>query len=241
MAQSPDGSEVLLVYTGGAGVGLYYQFFEAGSQTWQTAAPIPGTGQASFPSLSVGTKYPLTLDSFGNATLIVPFYNSPDGDDYELEGLRYVNGSWAYRTALIPWGPSTGDGNILDFGSIAQNKQGDVLAVGAAFSDTQQTINAYRFTAGNGWDVEVAAELSLNAPNSQLSVAWFEWSGEAVVSYFAPAGLATTMFLGGSWSYSPAIAEAAEIGDALVTAPTGQVLLTSLSDSGVTQATWLRQ
>ncbi len=241
MAQSPDGSAVLLVYTGGAGVGLYYQFFDTGSQAWQTAASLSGTSQASFSSLSVGTKYPLTLDSFGNATLIVPFYNSPDGDDYELVGLRYVNGSWANRTTLIPWGPSTRDGDILDFGSIAQNKQGDVLAVGAAFSATRQTINAYRFTAGNGWDTEDVTELSVNAPDSHLGVAWFEWSGEAVVSYFAPVGLTTVMYMGGSWSYSPAVGEPAEISDALVTAPTGQVLLTTLSDTGYTQATWLRQ
>jgi hypothetical protein len=241
LAQSPGGSKVLLVYTGGGGVGIYYQFFEAGSHRWQTAEPIPGTSQASFTTLAVGTKYPLTLDSFGNATLIVPFYNLSGGNGYELEGLRYEAGSWANRTALIPWGSVTADGDILNFGSIAANRQGDVLAVGAAFTDTQQTINAYRFTAGNGWDVEQVARLSLNSPDSHLSVAWFEWSGEAVVSYFAPAGVATTMFMAGSWSYSPGIAEPAEISNALVTAPTGQVLLTSLSDSGVTQAAVLHQ
>jgi hypothetical protein len=240
LARSPNGSLVLLVYTGSLGVGLYYQFFAAGSQTWQAGVPISGTSQAAFIAPGVGAKYPLVVDDLGNATLIVPYYSLPKGEDYKLEALRYENGSWTHRTTLVPWGPASRDGDVYDFGSIAQNGHGDVLAAAPAYTTTVQEVDAYRFTPGAGWNVETFAQQSHNFSISSVGVAWFESSGEAVASYLTPTGVETTMYIGGSWSYSPVVPGTVKRGDGLATASTGQVLMTSLRPSGHVLATFLR-
>jgi hypothetical protein len=118
--------------------------------------------------------------------------------------------------------------DILDFGGVAINGAGVVLVRnGIGTTESGQTINAYHYTPGKGWDVEVVATIPSGTAFHETHIAWLETSGESVATYFgASQALDSTVYTNGSWSGAPAIPGAyyGEI-SSLAQAPSGPVVL----------------
>jgi len=237
LAQNSNGSTILLVYLNvSVPRGIYSQRYMAATQTWSSSQRLPGTMLAYFSIAGVGTHYPLTVDSSGRGTLIAPLLPS-------IWGFRNEGGLWRAPTRLLPF--ANGLEDILNFGDAAVSSNGLVLGVNTSTASGHETLYAFRFTPGQGWNVETPAQFASNFI-TRSRIAWFDLAGQAIATYVSLSGLESVLNTSGAWSASPDIPGTySTFYQETATAPSGEVLLLfDGSDGGGPAtgviATWLR-
>ena len=238
VAQSKDGSTIMLAYLQDfPGEGrVYSHVWAASSRSWRPAQRLPAaTKLVDYGIAFLWSRFPLTVDASGDATLLAPLSGA-------IYGFRYEGGRWKRGTQLL----ETFIQFMLDYGDAAVNDSGVVLGAMTNFSpEGTQTLWIFRFTPGEGWNTEMAAEISTPNNFSRCRVAWFGASGEAVATY-QDSELRSVVYTDGAWSRFPTIPGALSTAShETATAPTGEVLLlldaTDADPPTGIVATWLRR
>jgi hypothetical protein len=160
---------------------------------------------------------------------------------WSVGGFRYEGGAWQV-TELEPASPGAAD--VENFGNIAQNPSGAVLAAVPyeATGGPPLTIAVFRYTPGVGWDTETAATEG-DTGESRCRIAWFQ-SSEAVAIYNDSGVEEAAFYSNGTWSSGPPIPGGYGTNSpGIATAPDGDVLFVmaaSNSDESLgVLATWL--
>ncbi|MFN0104611.1 MAG: hypothetical protein ACKV2U_21300 [Bryobacteraceae bacterium] len=235
VAGNKSGTRLALVYLQSQR-GLRYCFFNSTTGQWDPEIPVPDSEKASFTSYSVENAFPLAVDEAGNVTVVCMMTRALR---YTIGGFRYEAGQWTVKE-LLPLSRSSPE--IATFGNIALNPNGTVLvAVPNYDGQTGVNISVFRYTPGQGWNTETAANYDAGG-DSRCKVAWFQ-STEAVVVYkdysVNPPLLRAALHSNGAWGSGPAIpGNFPDASPFLAGAPSGEALL-GMAIEGI-YVTWLR-
>lgn len=241
VAQNKAGSAIMLAYLlqGRARRSIVSHVFDASSLWWQAPVTLPAPANlASYSVAFAGDRYPFTVDAAGSATLLTPVeLRSYDA----IYGFRYEAGSWAAGVEVLS---TVGFQDILGFGDADVNDAGEVLGVmtNIAPGESAQKLLIFRFTPGQGWTTETAAELTTTTLY-HCRVAWLGSSGQAVATY-VDSTLRSVIYAGDGWSALDIPGAPLSLFHETATAPTGEVVLlfdgSYASPPTGTVATWLR-
>ncbi|MFN0103417.1 MAG: hypothetical protein ACKV2U_15170 [Bryobacteraceae bacterium] len=241
LARNPAGTRLMMAYLRfSLADAVFVHQYSPATQSWGVAEPLLASGLAGFSSAGVGSHLPLTIDDGGNGTIFVPFYIGIRIQS--LYGYRYENGRWRIGQKLLDWGQTFFD--LPNFGDAAVNSQGVVLGAITNRGPSNQQFSMFRFTPGQGWNHEIAAEFP-SASYTRCRVAWLGAIGEAVGTYMF-SELKSVVYTAGAWALAPEIpGNYGTFFHETVTAPSGEVLLVFGADGGppplgAPYATWLR-
>ena len=128
---------------------------------------------------------------------------------------------------LLPLDLERNDGDILNTGSVAIDRAGNVLVVAPAYAPPNLNYDVFRYQPASGWDVELAAQTTTNSSVSDVRVAWFGTGGQAAISYSATGPLSSSVYATGAWSALSITGIRRYAGaSSLTTSSLGSVLLT---------------
>jgi hypothetical protein len=239
LASDPSGANIMLVYVSAIGPAhdFYSWKYVPSSQSWVGAA-VPDTGKPQFPFSDNYGRFPLAMDSSGNATLLADYYDT-QSDESTVYGFRYENGQWGKGVELLPLQAASGFVEFGD-GGIAVDSSG--IAVGALLSSREGGIvYAFRYTPGYGWDTETAAVNPYPQGVGGVGVTFLgSTPGEAVIVYPTTTNFTSSVYLNGVWSATAPITAVGAFSAALAQAPSGQDLFVSASENPPAAA-WLTQ
>lgn len=144
---NPAGGGLYLVYrvTSGGPLGLYAHRFDTSAKAWGAAELLPGTSTVSFSGAGPASRYPATVDPFGEATV---FWQS--GSPHGVYASRTEAGLWQPAHELLAPGPHGAD--MENFAHAESSEFGDAFGTITRYESGSVHFYAFRYRAGSGWD-----------------------------------------------------------------------------------------
>ncbi|MBU0617224.1 MAG: hypothetical protein KKI02_05880 [Planctomycetes bacterium] len=140
-----DGLYLIYRVTGGGPLGLYAHRFDSAARSWGPAELLPWTSTVSFSGAGPASRYPATVDPFGEATV---FWQS--GSPCGVYASRTEAGIWQSAHELLAPGPYSAD--MENFAHAESSESGDAFGVLTRYEAGYVHFYAFRYRAGIGWD-----------------------------------------------------------------------------------------
>jgi hypothetical protein len=235
LAQSPDGSQIMLAYSAEASPpgGFSIKSYNPASQSWGSTLQVPWS---SLPGFDVSGNLHLTVDNSGNATMLLDYTNKTS-NAWTVYGYRYENGRWQASVPVFTT-PNPPGAYFNIYGNMIVDGSGVVLGV-MPYTSPQNIGSeyAFRYTPGVGWDTETVITPLVDPSYSWAST--FDGGGVAIYEELENDDFEASLYQNGAWSALPPVPDVLfpeYISTAL--APTGAMLLAE-GTGAVVQATWL--
>ena len=147
VAANRAGNGLYLIYrvTSGGPLGLYAHRFDSDAKSWGPAELLPGTSTVSFSGAGPASRYPATVDPFGEATV---FWQS--GSPCGVYASRTEAGIWQSAHELLAPGPYAAD--MENFSHAESSEFGDAFGVLTRYEAGYIHFYAFSYRVGIGWD-----------------------------------------------------------------------------------------
>ncbi len=142
-----DGLYVIYLVRGGGPTGLYAHRFDTTTKAWGPAVLLPGSESAGFMFAGPMSRYPATVDPFGDATV---FWQTAYPGPYGVYASRTQAGVWQTAHELLP--PGSDDTDIENFSHAESSEFGDAFGTITRYESGSVHFYAFRYRAGSGWD-----------------------------------------------------------------------------------------
>jgi hypothetical protein len=139
-----DGLYLIYMVEAGGPVGLYAHRFDSANKTWGPAEFLPGSESVRWSSVGPASRFPATVDRFGEATM---FWQSTASC---VCASRTQAGVWQPAHEVLPPGPLSTD--LVNFAHAAASEFGDAFGVITNYESGPNRLYAFRYRAGVGWD-----------------------------------------------------------------------------------------
>jgi hypothetical protein len=144
--QNRAGDAVYLIYMvqSGGPTGLYAHRFDSKSKAWGPPELLPGTSTVTFSGAGPESRFPATVDLFGEATV---FWQSSTQSVYAS---RTQEGTW--QSAYEVLDPAVLSTDLANFAHAEASEFGDAFGVITNYEAGNNRFYAFRYRAGVGWE-----------------------------------------------------------------------------------------